>query len=135
MPRKIPKTQKRFTYNPSTGEYESEIVGCGVPSVPHVAVVGSVSNSNWTASWTIPHGCRAFELKLREDDVDLKVATESTGDPYFTIKAAAEYTQSLIVPELYGNENGSTLYFQTATGAGNVEILYWLDGAECHTPS
>ena len=133
MQRKIPKSQKRFTYNPSTGEYESTVTGCGVPSIPYVAVV-AVSNVNWTGSWPIPHGCRAFELKLREVD-NLKVATEADGDPYFTIRATANYTESVVMPELYGNEGGSVLYFQAVSATGNVEILYWLDGMECHTPS
>jgi hypothetical protein len=136
MQSKIPKSQKVFKFNTSTGEYESTLTGCGVPSIPYITVLASVATDNWNSSWTIPHGCRAFEIKRRDDADDLKIATESDGDPYFTLRAVnGQFVESLKMEELYGNEAGSTFYFQAVTSQCDVEILYWLDGMECHTPS
>lgn len=136
MQSKIPKTQKVFRFNTATGEYESTVVGCGVPSIPYITNVTGVATDNWNASWTIPMGCRAFEIKRRDDANDLKIAVESDGDPYFTLRAVTgQFVESLRVEELYGAEGGSTFYFQAVGTGCVVEILYWLDGMVCHTPS
>lgn len=130
---KQPKTIRRFVTGDGTCIYKGENVAAGVPCIPHISNV-TASNSGWAANWTIPHGCRAFEIKLRAEQ-DLRVSTEATGTTYFTIRADADYVESLHVPELYGYEEGTTFYFQTETNEQVVEILYWLDGTECHTPS
>jgi len=130
MQTKIPKTQKRFVYNTSTGEYESNITGCGVPSVPYIINLASVSTSNWNSSWQIPLGCRAVRISKRGKNNSYRVSADAAGATYITVGG----TEVFDLGEMFGPEDPTVLYFQCVTAPDTIEIMYWLDGSECHTP-
>ena len=113
-------SKKEFTKSGST--FVGTITGEGVSSVP-TAVAVSIANTTWT-QWAIPYGVRQVHMRLREAQT-LKIGTAaSPGSNYFTLASGGTIT----FDDLFGRDTANSLYFQSGSGAANVEILYWTEG-------
>lgn len=76
---------------------------------------------------TLPAGCKQFSVKVRTDDVDLKIgATKGSVDTatprgdYFTLNAGRSWDEPNL--EL---DNEFTFYVACATAAKVVEVVAW----------
>lgn len=86
---------------------------------PTIANV-SMTSANTEYSYTFPAGTRAFRIKLRALNAQLKIAFVSgeSGSTYLTVP----YGDFL---EMKAKVGGATIYFQSASASQTAEIKTW----------
>ena len=99
------------------GTLSADVIASGSPAIAVISMVAA--NTEYSVS--LPAGCRQFQIKLRSNAVlKFSYTSGASGTIYYTVPRNCFYAESDL------KLSTTTLYFQSAVAAQELEVLAWV---------